>query len=325
MNRRAAAFVIFTTGWLGSAWATQEAPFDTSNQSPLIQIYGLPGISAAQILAPGATRVGVHFEAANHFLAQAGGSEYLYLDGETHRTTLKLYRGLSAGREVGVELPYVGHDGGFLDSFIEGWHDFFGFPQHGRDEMPRNQLLLRYERNGSTRVDLTQPVAGLGDARLVAGQALDSSTALRLSIKLPSGDSTRLLGSGGADVALWVSTACRQTACSGSVYGYGGAGLLWTDKGDVLPDLQRRWIAFGSAGLHWRALSKLTLGAQIDGHTPFYDDTALTPIAQGSIQLALGGIWRLHRAHAVELAVIEDVAIDTAPDVVIRLGVRSMF
>ena len=304
-----------------------ELPFDTTNQGLLIQLHGLPAIGTARPLAPAELRAGLSYEAANHFLAKSRATESLHLDGETHRTTLKLVRGFSAGREIGIEIPYVDHGGGFLDSFIENWHDFFGLPQNGRDRMPHDQLLFNYRRDGVDRIRLTQPTAGVGDVRLTAGQLLGNGTdtMLRFSLKLPTGDDAELLGSGTTDIALWFSTRCRSEACPGAWSWYGGGGLLWMDRGKVLPDLQRRLVGFGSAGLHWRALERVTLGVQLDTHTPFYDDSELKPLSGASVQLVMGGWWRMHPRHALEIAVIEDVAVDTAPDVVIRIGLHSWF
>lgn len=307
------------------AQATPELPFDTTNQSPLIQLYGLPGLGAPHLLAPGRSRVDLHFEAANHFVGKSAGAESLFLDGETHRTTLKIYRGLTGGREIGIELPYVSHGGGFLDSFIESWHDFFGLPQNGRDRMPADRLLYQYRRNGTDAILLSQPSAGIGDVRLTAGLPFPAwaDTALRFSLKLPTGDSEKLLGSGATDAALWFSTRCSR--CTGSISWYGGSGVIWLGKGDVLRGQQRRVVAFGSAGLHWQPLARLTLGVQLDGHMPFYRDSALASLADSSVQLVLGGMWRPSPRYAWELAISEDIVVDTAPDVVVRIGLRSWF
>ena len=129
----------------------------------------------------------------------------------------------------------------------------------------------------------------------------------------------------GDDAAAWISAACRQAACAGPLSWYGGGGLLWVGRGDVLPDQQRHLVGFGSAGLHWKAFPRVTLAAQIDGHTPFYNGSELRPLGYTSLQLVLGGMWRLQDRHTAELAITEDLAVDTAPDVVVRLGLRSWF
>jgi Protein of unknown function (DUF3187) len=71
--------------------------------------------------------------------------------------------------EWGVQIPYVGYDGGSLDSFIEDWHAAFGLPKGGRNNAPRNRLNFFYQRNGVTQLSLTNASAGIGDVRLTAG------------------------------------------------------------------------------------------------------------------------------------------------------------
>lgn len=309
--------------------AAEQLPFDTFNQSPLVQIYGLPGLGSARVLPTGATRVGLVYEAANHVVNAINGAERLELDGETHRTTLRIFRGVGRSAEIGIDLPHVSHSGGFLDAFIEDWHDAFGLPQNGRDVMAHNQLAFRYTRDGTDRVRITRATAGLGDARIGAALQLaraadgDNDLAVRMSLKLATGDSASLHGSGAADLAVWLSTACGQ--CDGRFSWYGGGGLLWLGSGDVLPEQQRRGAAFGSAGLHWRALTALTLTAQLDAHSRFYDDSGLRPLNAVSAQLVLGGTWSIARRLDLEIAVAEDAVVDTAPDVVLRIGLRSSF
>lgn len=197
--------------------------------------------------------------------------------------------------------------------------------------MPHDQLHYQYRRDGVDRISLNQAAAGMGDVRLTLGQTWAggdhgvADATLRFSLKLPTGDSDRLLGSGAPDAAAWISAACRQVVCTGALSWYGGGGLLWVGRGDVLPDQQRRSVGFGSAGLHWKAFPRVTLAAQIDGHTPFYNGSELRPLGYTSLQLVLGGMWRVQDRHTVELAITEDLAVDTTPDVVVRLGLHSWF
>lgn len=327
LAHRCRFFVLLTGLLTATTSADMDLPFDTTDQGPLAQLYGLPGIGAAAPLAAGRSRIGLTFDVANHFVRANSLRESLSFDGETHRTTLRAYRGMGAGWEIGAEIPYVRHTGGFLDDFIEGWHDTFGLPQNGRDRAPAKRLQYRYTRDGANRLDFSSASAGLGDVRLGVARALWSNramtdAALRLSTTLPTGDENRLLGSGAPNVALWLSTGCSTAACPNAIRWFGGGGLLWTGKGDVLAEQQRRLVGFGSVGIHWRIVPTVTLTAQIDSHAPFYRDTALTPLGDTSVQLVLGGTWRLRERTAFEFAIIEDVAVDTAPDVVVRLGLR---
>jgi len=49
--------------------------------------------------------------------------------GETTRLTFTYERGVGENFEWGIRVPYVSHDGGSLDTIIDGWHDTFGLPQ----------------------------------------------------------------------------------------------------------------------------------------------------------------------------------------------------
>src|SRR5256885_11079924 len=83
-------------------------PLPTFDLSPLSDIFGLPAIGNARLLAPGKRDVRLSAQAANNFFAGTSGSETLLLDGETHRTTLAVDYGTNFG-EWGIEVPYLTH------------------------------------------------------------------------------------------------------------------------------------------------------------------------------------------------------------------------
>lgn len=314
------------------ALAVDVTPFYSFNQSPLVQIYGLPALGNARVLDPDQTRIQLAVSLASHFTSGTTADEEISFDGETHRTTLIVQRGLGHGMEWGIELPQVSQRGGFLDNAVDGWHDLFNLPDGGRPQATRNQMSYRYQRYGQTRIHITQPDSGVGDLRLTGARQLSGDSergghdlALRTSLKLPTGDSGALLGSGGTDLALWLSAGCGQAVCSGDWGRYGGAGVLWVGRGKVLPEMQQHVVAFGSAGISWRATGNVSLKAQLDAHTTFYRDTQLRQLGSASAQVVLGGTWALSRQTAMDLALTEDIVVNTAPDVGFLLALRHHF
>jgi Protein of unknown function (DUF3187) len=307
------------------AFADWLDPLPTYNQSPLVQIFGLPAPGPARVLAPGRWRTRVSVDLANNFLFNQAGTESITLDGETHRTTLAVKRG-TASAEWGIEIPYVSLSGGFLDSFIGNWHDVFGLPQGGRDGAPPDQLNFLYERDGVTRLRITQASRGIGDVRLTAGWQLPSANdmALRASLKLPTGDATELHGSGAPDFALWLATACASTACR-TVGWTGSGGAVLLGSGDVLPAQQRRLVAFGGAGLAYRPWQPIVFKVDLRVHSPFYRDTSLRPLGVTAFQVILGGTWIVDESTAIDIGVTEDVRADTAPDVSLLISLRANF
>jgi Protein of unknown function (DUF3187) len=313
----------------GMAHALDSEPFDSFNQSPLVQIYGLPAIEGARTTNAGQTRWRFTYALGNDFTSVRNANEYLMLDGETQRATLSIARGISARTEVGVALPYVVLSGGFLDSFVESFHRTFGFPNGGRPLAPRNRLLIRYQHNGRDILNVSGRASGPGDIRLTGAHQLQTAAGtngedvvLRASLKLPTGNSDHLLGSGGTDVAMWLSAACHAAHCAGSLRWYGGGGVLYAGDGNALAAQQRHWIGFGSLGIGLPWSENVVIKAQLDAHTSFYRDSALRQLDSNSLQFVVGGDWRLGTGSRIEFALAEDVLVNTAPDVTFFITLR---
>lgn len=303
-------------------------PFFTFNQSPLAQLYGLPPIGEARLLDPGEQRYRLQADLASNYTLGNSARESLVLDGETTRITLAFNGHGGRNLEWGLLVPYVSHSGGVLDQFVNTWHDTFGLPTGGRETAPIDQLNYRYVRDGETRIEQTEDSDGLGDVRLSGAWQLlrpsgddEGALALRASIKFPTGDPALLHGSGGTDLALWLNGAYGGYGLGPSFSLFGGFGMLFMNKGDVLPELQRRNALFGSLGVGAWVLPRLSLKLQVDFNQALYEDSELTQLADDSLQLSIGGSLRLIKHTRIELAVVEDIAVATAPDVVFHAAI----
>ena len=307
------------------AQAQPVTPFHTFNQSPIIQLHGLPAIDSAGILHQGRSRYRLVQDLASNYTFKSTANEALLFDGETGRTTFVYARGFGQGKEWSLHIPYVNYDPGNLDGFIEDWHDLFGLPQGGRDTAPQDQLNFFYQRDGVTELSLTERSAGLGDVRLAAGWQWpatrhDTRIALRGQVSLPTGDSDKLRGSGGVDLALW-AVADRPGDWFGYPSGvFGGGGLLWLGDGEILAAQQRRVVLFGSLGAGARVLPWLTLKVQADFHSAFYEHSSLEQIESNAVQFSMGGDLQLSEHVQLDIAVKEDPTVHASPDVVFHLG-----
>lgn len=293
-------------------------PFTTFNQAALSQGFALPAVGEATVLDVGASRSLWTLDLTSEYHEDQAGTESLTLDGETARLAWRYMQGAD-GWEWGFELPVVHVGGGFMDSFIEGWHDFFGLPNGGRELAPQDRYQYRYERDGSVVLDRTEEGWALGDVRLSAGWALSDSLALRGELKLPTGDEDKLTGGvlGGAVWGDWALPFDEASDWSGFL----SLGLSARQKGDVLEDQQNTLIPFGGAGLFWRAISQLELGAQYVMHGALYDDTEIDALKKAGGQLVFGGRW-LGDGWSLDLAVQEDIITNSSPDFSIHVGLR---
>jgi len=306
-------------------------PLHTRNLSPAALGYGLPALAPARVLDQGVFQAQASADIVSNFTERARANEALRFDGETYRLELDARYGLGDHLEVGVALPLLSHQGGFLDGFIENWHDFFGLPQSGRDKAPRDRLDYSYSRTNGQGFARTSSVSGIGDLSLQAAWQCWSnpetgrSLALRSNLKLPTGDSDRLLGSGSWDLALWLSGEQRWENAVGEMLLYGGGGALFSSDGDLLPEQRRNLAATVSLGLGLQPWSRLGLQLQFDGHSALFEDSAFKELDQFAGQLAIGGSLGLGENTELEIAVIEDVVVETAPDVVFHFALRHRF
>ena len=307
-------------------------PFYTFNQSPLVQIYGLPSAESAIIQAPGHAWSLLAMDAANNFTYDNSNHDHVNMDGESYRLTIALRYGVSDKLEVGADLPWVGYSGGVFDGFIEGWHSFFGLPQGGRTQVPANSLLFNYYQNDQEKLLLDKPSFGIGDIRLSGGWQLYNdgtpnpcAVALRTSLKLPTGNSTELHGSGSTDLAVWLTGSNDYPLNRGHMTLFGAAGGMALTKGQVLPDQQNHVVGLGSLGIGWSPADWIAWKTQLSVHTPFYKDSDLPEIGKPAIQLLIGGTLAFSSKTALDIAVSEDAYVATSPDVALHLGLSHQF
>lgn len=314
------------------AQVVEIVPFQVQNQSPLVQIYGLPTLGDSVVLGAGRGHLSLGVDLANNYIREEADRESLLLDGESTRFTLRGRYGLGQGFEVGIEVPYIVVSGGFLDSPIESYHKTFGFPNGGREEAPSNRLLHRYTRNGRVLLNVFESANGMGDVSVTGGWQLcrlggrnNQGLVLRAGVKLPTGDSDFLLGSGGTDVSLWLTGSRSWETGAGRMGVYGAAGGLLMSKGKILADQQSSFVGFGALGLGWRPWSWLALKVQANGHTAFYRDSHIKALGEPSVQLTLGGAVALSSRATLDLALTEDVVVGASPDCVFHLLLSYRF
>lgn len=304
--------------------------FATTNQNPFIQIYSLP--SPAMNAAPGMDRWawGIELDVANGAIQdEPASSERLTLDGETYRTSLSLRRQVSARIVAGLSVPFVAHGGGFLDSFVRDWHDLFGLSNSRRDAFADNALDYSYTDDSGEAFHLNERSRGLGDVRLTLDYGLDTTDARRrmgwrAGLKLPTGASDELHGSGSIDVSMQLLATDAATLAAWNTTLAWMIGGMWLGEGEVLESLRRDLVAVGSIGLSRPLWRNLTVRLQLDGHSSFYD-TDLEPLGAASVQLSFGGSILLAGAGRLDLVLVENLFTDTTPDLALHLAWRSGF
>lgn len=299
------------------------------NQSPFLQVFGLPGPQGGLLTPAGTLRTSLEFALANHADSVTTADESLVMDGESYFLDAVLRYGINDRWEVGVDLPYVAHGNGKFDNLIEDWHDLFGLSNSQRDGAS-NELLFDYQRDGTSEYRLDDAGGGIGDVRLSGTYRLRAGTdggpalALRGMVKLPTGSETGLRGSGATDFALSLEATSRRSLAGRPLALFAQGGALRLGDGQVLADQQKTNVPFGALGLRWQWTGNIDLRAQVAIQGSYYR-SGLDALGGTTSNLTLGGGVALRSLGLkLDIAIIEDLISDATPDFGMYLSVRPL-
>lgn len=295
-------------------------PFRARNLSPPMAIFGVPawdtGLDAEM---PG--RLALSWEMASYFRFVDAGPEQLIVDGETWRGSLIYQRLVADSWTIGVELPIVRQSGGVLDDFIDAWHTAFNLPDGRRNSRPEDELQLFYTDGSGPGYFRSQPDSGFGDLQLSAARSFGvlDEWLLKLTLKLPTGDDALLAGSGASDLGVTVLRTGTATWRSHAAGWFWGGTLLRIGQPETLPAQARDWVAIGMVGASWQPFQRVGFKAQLDLHTAFYH-SRLEELGDPAMQATIGGWWAIDERRTLTVAVIEDLIVRAAPDVVLQVN-----
>lgn len=300
-------------------------PFYLNNQNPFIQIFGLPKAEPPDLNNINQYSSITSLNIVNNTVQGDTNAEKLVLDGESYRMEMAVRYGIWQDTEIGVDVPIVSHRRGRFDNFIRNWHDLFGLSNKEQNQFTPNQLNYYYQSGSNTVVDIHETESGLGDVRLsVAMTGLKyipwapQSFVYRAVIKLPTGNADTLLGSGGIDVALSMSTENSNTFKDYYSAFSGQAGVMWLGESDLFSQIQRKYVMFASSTIDWDYWQPIVFKAQLDLHTSFYR-SEIGDLGKDSIQLTVGGAVKFNKDMHFDIGVSENLMSDSTPDVGLNL------
>ena len=308
-----------------SAAASAEALPDADNGPISGGFHFVDSTEGAELLGTGQLAFSLTSIVSSHSIVDEQGAESVLFDGETARLEWRLRYGVSDRIELGIELPWVWHSAGRLDSLIDAWHDVFGLPDGFRDDLPEDALLYRYADINGTRLDYRDSSSGIGDLRLQAALRLGSDDrhrrALRFGLVLPTGDAGELHGSDALSVSLGLAGDIDALGEGSRFSAFYRAHLSWIDEPQLLPDRYREWIGHAAGGFGYQVTPAIDLRAQLAVRTATHDSELLV-LGEPSVVLTFGGNIRLGERYALSLAVGEDIKVNSAPDVSFMLALR---
>ncbi len=298
-------------------------PLYVKNLSPVAGLLGLPSQRRADTQRAGSYEIALHSSVASHYVAESAAMEQVNLDGETLRFALQLRYGLADSWDIQLEVPWLDHSAGKLDSAIDSWHDFWGMSDGGRSGVAHDILDFHY-LDPAARFSLTDDAAGLGDISLSLSHAFyrDDNSAMSVvaGYKFATGDEEALLGSGEDDAFLALRFSGAHLA-NLPLRWHGQLGYLHAGSSDVLGSRQQSHLWFAGLSLDWALAQKVSLFAQLDVHSAPLD-SELTALGDEAVLGSLGGRWRFADNWALDFSFVEDLQVETGPDITFQASLR---
>ena len=297
------------------------APLWVENLSPMAALIGIPSQRTADIHE--GLSVTAHTDLATHFVAQVSDTEQLFFDGESQRQSLRVRWGLSPVWEVSATLPVTRHSGGFVDSYVNRWHNAFGMSDGGRSAVPEDQI--RYQFDSLTQgVSLDGPASGRNDLTFelthITERQKDLQIAYAIGYKTSTGNVDQWTGSGASDVY----SVARFSGVDQSglpFYWHGQLGVTHVGSSSLLGPRQKEWIGFGGLSMEWPLNSHWALLAQFDSHSAILSSD-LKALGEPAAMLSLGLRRSLGRHWAVDVSFAEDIVVESAPDIIFQASLH---
>ena len=260
---------------------------------------------------------------SNTLNIDASAIESIYLDYETYRFNFSYQYGLSDNWNLKLDIPLLHQSGGFLDSSIDSWHQFFGLPRASRPFIEDNQYHINYTGETQSLVDLNEASTTLGDIQIAAARSLinnnNTSMSLWAGLKLATGDKNKLSSSGATDFSTWL--ALNQRLADNWIMNLNaGMVVLGDDHYQNMPLSDT--AVYGHLMLGWLVMEKLSLKVQLQGHTSYYDQSQLT-ILGDSYFLSFGTSIKINQCQQLDIAFSEDVKVGASPDASLLINWRS--
>ena len=300
--------------------AVEYDPIATQNRNALVRLNGLPMPERAELLATGATSHAIGIELTSQFVSETTATESLLLDGETTALNYEWRYGINEKLELGISLPLISQGGGFLDGFVDSWHNTFNLPDGERDTQPKNQLLYRLQ-NGQQTLVFRDANTGVGDIALQLRTPLYRTNTQTLSgftrLELPTGKADKFTGSGSTDIAVGANYS--NSECFGRSVCHASLGVLWFGGADIYTSASRSSAVFGTATVAMPVWRSVVAKLQLETHQAMYDSN-IKAIGEQAFQLSFGVALPLAKHWAIDLAMSEDISPTTAPDFSFVMG-----
>ncbi len=308
-----------------------KGPLQVRNSFPPFFMFLSPLPDSPGLLQAKELRLSLALDYSSTFVHDTAGDWEVLMDMETTLADLRLEYGLADYLTLGLQVPFISMNGGFMDGFLENYHKTFGFPNYGREKRPKNkfgyQLYFQDKIWLNGRAGGFNPCDSSLSAKLKLLQAISGrpvELSLSYHVKFPLGDPDYGYGSGEFDHGIFLLSRTRLGDFP--VVLYIQPGFLFLSDPHTLGaaiEVDPSWSIF--CGLEYLYSEKLSLMAQINYFTSPFQAPGISQLHLGGLQLDFGFSYSFSDKSALEFAFCEDLSGSGAPDFNLHLRTSLRF
>lgn len=263
-------------------------------------IYAQPVVPAA---AGWRTSVGIDYSNAIETGITSSRREYLF-DAELMQVDLWLTRDLSPAWFVTGNVAMRSAHDGFLDSFLNWYHDVIRLPVPARNRRPLDTYGWRFALPDGN-YDYARQGPFLGDLRLGVGRRVGQGQFVA-SITLPT--ATNSVDAWSRNTLAGAASATFRVLDNHRVILELGGNVGYTPTHGDLAAYQRTFFVAATTGFRWRVIRQQALFATLMVQSANYQNTGFAALDDPEITLDFGGLLQLKRGWpALQVGMTEDL------------------
>ncbi|MBM4141216.1 MAG: DUF3187 family protein [Nitrospira sp.] len=297
-----------------------EGPLQVKNQFPLSLHINSPYLEKA---SP-ETSFSVSLSHSSINLFRNSSEWSVGLDMEITELTFRFRKNIQDFIELGIDLPLLSFNSGFMDGFINSYHETFGFPDYGRSNRPTNKFLYEVRKNGVLVIKGESGEFGIGDIRLTAKKVLlngDPSISLKGDIELPTGNAKKGYGNGSIDAGI---SALFEKKLSKIFKTYLNFGVIFPGDLKGYEIVKLKTFLYGGAGIESALWKNFRLLGQVFVQGSPLPRTNIPSVDRTAVTLSLGGRYSSGN-NSLEFSFTEDPNTAGAPDFTLSLSFKGRF
>ncbi len=292
-----------------------EGPLQVRNQFPLFIGIDPPYFESAIVQ----DAVSINLTHSSVYVIEEKQPWVVDMDLETTELNLRLKKKTSNSTEVGLDLPFLRTEQGFLDRPVAWIHETLGTGDYGRHNRPMNEFLYDIKYQGMPVIAPENGKAGLGDVRLTVKQIIRKGSpivSLLAGLELPTGDANLGFGNGSVDASFAVLVDFDM----GKAYhGYVNVGGVFPGDLKGHQTIPLRDYAYGGFGVEAAWWEHFHVIVQTLAQGSPFPKTYIRQVDWPGVLLVMGGRYSFEKS-SIEFSLTEDPSTAGTPDFILNIS-----